>query len=167
MSSKKVSVATLLLLFLGGLVLVTYKYIQSRSTKVWWGKITQSVQTDSKQPSTSPLPRETKKGVIKPESSHPVGKQETTSSESPHPTYAPVAPPSQASEEDRIEEIVVVKGGENISSFAKRFYGTSNTTRIAFILDFNPEITDDSERNSQKIIFTCLFLVLTKEIFSD
>ena len=116
MSSKKVSVTTLLLLFLGALVLVTYKYIQSRSTKIWWGKITQSVQTD--------------------------GKQETTSSESPHPTFAPVASPSQAPEEDRMEEIVVVKEGQIISSLAKKFYGTSNTTLIAFILDFNPEITD-------------------------
>jgi len=142
MSLKKVSVSTLLLLFLGGLVLVTYIHMQSRSTKIWWGKITQSVQTDSKQPSTSSLLGETRRGVIKPESSQPIGKRETTSSKSPHPSSAPGASPSQAAEEDKIEEIVVVKEGQIISSLAKEFYGMSNTTLIAFILDSNPEITD-------------------------
>jgi len=49
---------------------------------------------------------------------------------------------SSALEEDKIEEIVIVKEGQTISSIAGQFYRTFNPTLIAFILDFNPEVTN-------------------------
>jgi len=62
--------------------------------------------------------------------------------QSPHHVSLATASSSPALEEDRIGGIVIVKEGQTISSIAKHFYRTFNPTLIAFILDFNPEVTN-------------------------
>jgi len=62
--------------------------------------------------------------------------------ESPHHVSLAPASSSSAPEEDKIEEIVIVKEGRTISSIAEEYYHVFNPTIIAFILDFNPEVTN-------------------------
>jgi general secretion pathway protein A len=62
--------------------------------------------------------------------------------QSPHHVPLATASSSSALEEETIEKIVVVKEGQTISSMAEQFYRTINPTLIAFILDFNPQVTN-------------------------
>jgi hypothetical protein len=62
--------------------------------------------------------------------------------QSPHHVSLAAASSSSASEEENIRETVAVKEGQSISSIAGQFYRTFNPTLIAFILDFNPEVSN-------------------------
>jgi general secretion pathway protein A len=55
---------------------------------------------------------------------------------------SPMLPFPQESESDKLKEVVTVEGGQTLSSLAKKYYHAANTTLVALILDFNPEITN-------------------------
>jgi general secretion pathway protein A len=51
-----------------------------------------------------------------------------------------------------LEEVIAVENGQTISSLSQKYYRMTNPTLLAFILDFNPEITNaDLIQVNQKI----------------
>jgi hypothetical protein len=135
-SSKKASLAILLSVFLGGLVLATHEFLQRRPAETWNGKTSRSHRPDSEGSSASSSPVGAKGRDPGHENSRSVGKLETVSSVPPPASSAPVL------EGDKVQVIVIVREGQTISSLAEKFYHRSNATLIVRILDFNPEITD-------------------------
>jgi hypothetical protein len=142
--SKKASLAVLLLLCLGGLVLVTYEYLQRTPDKTWGGKISRS-PIDDANPSLPSSSGEEKGTDVMDTDAIPPAKPELPSPSSP-PHSSPSSPaspsPPPASEGAKREETVLVKDGQSLSSLAEKFYHASNTSLVALILDFNPEITN-------------------------
>ncbi len=57
---------------------------------------------------------------------------------------SPMLPFPQESESDKHNEVVTVtvEKGQTLSLLAQKYYHTANTTLVALILDFNPEITN-------------------------
>ena len=127
-SSKKVSIAILLLACLGGFFLF-YEYlgkgfIQKLTTKPFTpsvqGKIEDILIKNTVPPSYEPKP-------TRPESS------------SLHSGAVLLTPEK---EKQPLSEVFVVKRGETLFSLARKYYHMANTALVALILDFNPQITD-------------------------
>jgi general secretion pathway protein A len=121
---KRTSLVILLSVSLGGLLLVTHESVQRRLAEIWSGKISRNVRSDSERSLTSSFPVEAKW------------------SESPPLVVPPPVSLAPADEGDKVQEIVIIKEGETLSSLAEKFYRMSDATLVARILDFNPEIAN-------------------------
>lgn len=64
------------------------------------------------------------------------------SSELPQPVTLPFVSAPSTSELDKFKEVVTVEKGQTLSYLAQKYYHTANTTLVAIILDFNPEVTN-------------------------
>jgi hypothetical protein len=102
------------LLFLGALILLTHRYLEQKSSKIWDIKSLKSRYVDTEPSSTS-----------------------TSIQITP-----PSASIATMGREYKLKEVVVVKKGQNISQLTQKYYGMANITLIDFILDLNPEITN-------------------------
>ena len=89
-----------------------------------------------------------------------------------HTQPSPVLPFPQESKLDKHYEVVTVEKGQTLSLLAQRYYHIANTTLVALILDFNPEITNanlirvDQKIKIPKMIEELLVLLSTDHTYS-
>lgn len=138
---KRVSMAILLLVCLGGLFVLLYEYRNRASMKSQEKKSFIELKSVT-QPltHTSPPKGTTDKISLKDATPPSVAPKLTTPESS---TLRPDAtPPISEREKERLTEIIVVKSGQTLSSLAKKYYNLANATLVDLILKSNPEITN-------------------------
>ena len=102
------------LLCLGVFILLTRRYLEQKSFKIWDIKSLKSHYIDTEPSST-----------------------ETSSQITPPSTSI-----STRGREYKLKEVVAVKKGQTLSQLTQKYYGMTNRTLIDFILELNPEITN-------------------------
>ncbi len=138
LSPRKVPLAILPLICLGGLILLTDGYLRRRPANTWDVESSESVYLDTQLPSTSSSNQETKERNLKRKNPNPIG----ISLKLPQPATLPSVSAPSTHELDKLTEVVTVEGGQTLYYIAQKYYHMANTTLIALILDCNPEITN-------------------------
>jgi general secretion pathway protein A len=103
------------LLCLGIVIFLTYRHAEQKSTETWNIKSLQSHDTDTEPSSTSASSNK----IIPP----------------PHPITV-------MGREYKLIETAAVKKGQTMSQLTQKYYGIVNVTRLDFLLELNPEITN-------------------------
>jgi general secretion pathway protein A len=150
-SFKRVPMAILLLVCLGGSIYLLYEHIGHGSMKIQ--EIKSFIrEKNSLKPSThEPSAQGTIEGILE--------KERIPISDEPKPTLSDsLSVPQDAilltsgKGKQRLPEVIVVKSGENLSLLSRNYYHIANPTLIDFILQSNPEITNaDLIKIDQKI----------------
>jgi len=112
--NKAYPIIIISLLCLGVFILLTYRYLEQKSIKIWDIKSLKSHYIDTEPSST-----------------------ETSSQITP-----PSTPISTGGREYKLKEVVAVNKGQTLSQLTQKYYGMTNRTLIDFILELNPEITN-------------------------
>jgi len=129
-------------LCLGGLVLLADRYFQPRPAKTWDIKSLKSPYVDTKPSSLPPSPQKMTEEIYKRNTRQLPGERAPISPEFPQTVSTPTTPVASTNEEDKLREIVAIKGGQTISYLTQKYYRMVNHTFMDLILDSNPEITD-------------------------
>ena len=112
---KKTSLVIAIFLLCAGIVIfLTYRHTEQKSAKIWNIKSLQSPDTGIEPSSTSASSQMTP-------SSHPI---------------------AAMGREHQLIEIASVRKGQTLSQLAQKYYGIVNVTRLDFLLELNPEITN-------------------------
>jgi general secretion pathway protein A len=112
--NKVYPIIIIFLLCLGAFILLTHRYLEQKSFKIWDIKSIKRYYIDTEPPST-----------------------ETSSQITPPSTSI-----ATTGREHKLKEVVAVKKGQTLSQLTQNYYGMINETLIDFILELNPEITN-------------------------
>ncbi len=134
---RKTSLILLSSLCIGIFILLISQYFPPKNDKTWDVKSLRSPNADTRPSLTSPSQEKQEKNL------------RTEASSRADTSFGPAQPvtPSFASdpfpnELGKPQKIVTVKKGQTLSSLTQRYYNMVNSTLVALILDFNPEITN-------------------------
>jgi type II secretory pathway predicted ATPase ExeA len=140
--AKKASFAILFLICLGGTIVLTHRYLQQKSAKLWDIKSLKSNDVDAGPSSMSTSPQ-TKTGELSGKDiPHPLGEIEPVPSQFIKPGSLPAVSHYGPIEEDKSKALIDVERGQTLSYLTKKYYGMVNETLMDYILELNPEITN-------------------------
>ena len=150
-SFKRVSVAILLLVCLGGLIFLLYEYIGHGSTKIQEIKSFMGQKLATRPSTHKPSVQETTKGILK-KYRIPTSDEPKLTQLEPSSLQRDAALLTLGKGKQQLTKVIVVKRGENLSLLANNYYHIANLTLIDLILQSNPEITNaDLIKVDQKI----------------
>lgn len=133
----KTSLIVLFFLCLGGFLILINQYFQPRNAKTWDVKSLRDPYAETQPSATSPSQEKKEENLT----ANTPGTMDVSPG-LPQSEAPPFASEPSNGESGNLERIVTVKGGETLSSLARKYYHMGNTTLVAFILDFNPEVTN-------------------------
>ena len=140
-SFKRVSIAILFLVFLGGVFFLFYEYLGRGSMMIQGVKSFIESKLVMKPFTQKPSAEGTIESILIKDKPPPPDESKFTQPESSSVHRGAVfLPPGE--EKQQLMEVKVVERGEFLFSLAKKYYRMTNTSLIALILDSNPEITN-------------------------
>lgn len=140
-SFKRVSIAILFLVFLGGVFFLFYEYLGRGSMKIQGIKSFIESKLAMKPFTHKPSAEGTIESISTKDRTLPSDESKLTQPESSSVHRGAVfLTPGKGKQQ--LIEVKVVERGEFLFSLAKKYYHMANTTLMALILDCNPEITN-------------------------